>query len=162
MGRRECEWVHGSKLHAVLSPMILLDPQTLSARENLVGVLGCCLNPCRKACCLYDCDLAFSNTLYRGESAVVYSCLIFSVVHRAPKAPFEKSPPPSLLTTSTLRRAICARYFEKYVAVSSLVRRKNTLVNREKSSLRSSCTPSPPATVRTSAPMGQPNAVQLA
>ena len=43
--------------------MSLLGPQTLSARKNLVGVLGCCLNPCRKACCLYDCDLVFSNTV---------------------------------------------------------------------------------------------------
>ena len=70
-----------------------------------------------------------------GESAVVNSCLIFSVVQRAPKAPSENSPPPSLLATSTLRGAIFARYFEKYMAVLSLVRKKSTLVKRGKSSL---------------------------
>ena len=43
--------------------MSLLDPQSLFARKNVIGVLGCCLNPCRKACCFYDCDLAFSNTI---------------------------------------------------------------------------------------------------
>ena len=69
---------------------------------------------------------------------------------------------PSLLTTSTLRGAISAKYFENYGVVSSLVRRENILVDREKHLPLSSCTPSPPATVRASVPLGQQNTVQLA
>ena len=109
--------------------MSLLGPQTLSARTNFVGALGCCLNPCRKAYCLCDCDLAFINTVVLWGIGCRKFLPDFHCCAEAPKAPFETSPPPSLLTTSTLQGA------EKYIAVSSLVRRKNTQVNRETSSL---------------------------
>ena len=69
------------------------------------------------------------GTWLRGEPLVVNSCLIFSAVQRALNAPSEKSPPLSLLTTFSLQGAISARYFQKCMAVSSLVRRKTTPVN---------------------------------
>ena len=142
--------------------MSLLGPLTFSARKKLVGVLGCCLNPCRKACYLYDCDLAFSNTVVMWGIGCCKLLPDFLCCAKGPKSTFRKLGAPSLLTTSSLRGAISARYFEKYVAVSSLVRRKNTLINREKSSLTHHVLLSPPATVRTSAPIGQQNTVQLA
>ena len=116
------------------STLSLLDPQTLSARKNLVGVLGCCLNPCRKACCLFDCDLEFSNTVVLGGIGCCKFLPNFLCCAEGIKSTSRNLAAPS--TPHHLYLAgISAKYFKDYVSVSSLVRRKNTQVNREKSSL---------------------------
>ena len=63
-----------------------------------------------------------------GVPAVASSCLIFSRVHSSNSYP-QPLPPPSLLINFTLRGTMSSKFFVKYSAVSSLLRRKFTLVS---------------------------------